>query len=371
MPTATTLVTSSLTIDNFRQYGAAAYGIEIYGTTCTLTYEGNGATSGTPPTKYTYVPNTMVTVSNAGSLARINHTFAGWNTEADGSGIPYSTGDTFRIMEDTKLYAQWTPDSYTVSGTLSGGSVGGLTVSYTINGGSLQTVTTDASGNYTITDVPHGSDVFITPPTQSGYMVSPASRTINNISADSTGNDFSYTLINVTVSKTITGAYADYTKEFTFTIYFTDGAENPLSSGTQFAYTGGVISGSGATAPANSTLELQVGGKATFTLKHGQTITIAGVAASGKVRIVETVDSNYTTSFKDSEEAASINGNDTSLRGMTPSDRTFDFVNIRAAVVPTGIAADSGGMVLLVLLAMLALSVSLMITVVRRRTRAC
>jgi len=171
---------------------------------------------------------------------------------------------------------------------------------------------------------------------------------------------------NLTISKTVTGTYANMTKVSTFTVTLLESDGMTPLTGT-FNYTGGIIAGSGAAAPANGTFTLNSSGAATFTLQHGQTITIAGIATSGKVRIVETTDSNYATSFKDSEDASSTSSADTGVRSMTAADRTFDFTNTRS-VVPGGITTGSNGMVLL---ALLALAAGLTITVVyRRRARA-
>lgn len=209
-----------------------------------------------------------------------------------------------------------------------------------------------------------------------GLLDGTGTPTIQSVKANSTVyfvyDSVSVATVDVTVSKTVTGDYADTTKVFTFIVYFQDDTGAPLSTGTQFSYTGGVISGSGAMAPANGTLTLDSAGKATFELQHGQTITIADVATNSKVQIEEAdYSSSYSTTFIDSEVGASEPGADTGFRGMTSSDRIFDFTNARYSVVPTGITADSGGMVLLVLLAILAVAVGLAITVLcRRRARA-
>jgi len=170
----------------------------------------------------------------------------------------------------------------------------------------------------------------------------------------------------VTISNEVTGAYANMDKSFTYTIYFQDSGGTALASGTQFTYTGGVIAGSGATAPSGATLTLGSGGEATVTLTTGQTITIAGIATSAKVRVVQSTDANYTTSFKDSLDASFTSGADTGVRNMTAADRTFDFTNTRS-VVPGGISTGSGGIVLLSLMALLALAADLTITAVHRR----
>jgi uncharacterized repeat protein (TIGR02543 family) len=38
---------------------------------------------------------------------RTGYTFAGWNTQADGTGTTYAAGGTFTINENTTLYAKW------------------------------------------------------------------------------------------------------------------------------------------------------------------------------------------------------------------------------------------------------------------------
>jgi uncharacterized repeat protein (TIGR02543 family) len=91
----------------------------------TVAYSGNGSTGGTPPTDSNfYTPGTTVTVlGNSGSLVKTGYTFAGWNTQATGSGTTYAPNQTFPIGANVTLYALWTP---TYSVTYSGnGSTGG------------------------------------------------------------------------------------------------------------------------------------------------------------------------------------------------------------------------------------------------------
>ena len=144
---------------------------------------------------------------------------------------------------------------------------------------------------------------------------------------------------SVTVSKTVAGDYGDKTKEFEFIISFLNEGGNKLPGGTQFIYTGSIISGSGAAAPAGGTLTLDSNGEAGFTLKHGQQITIAGVATNSKVQIIETDAAGYTTSFRDGNETNT--GADTGIRVLTGTAKTFAFTNTRAAVVPTGVLTGS------------------------------
>lgn len=54
-----------------------------------------------------YLIGDSVTVKGEGSLHREGYTFVGWNTASDGKGTAYCEGDSFALMEDTVLYAQW------------------------------------------------------------------------------------------------------------------------------------------------------------------------------------------------------------------------------------------------------------------------
>ncbi len=100
----------------------------------TVTYDGNGADSGTVPSDpLRYVVGAQATVKAAGSLVKTGSTFAGWNTAAGGSGTSYAAGETLTMgAANVTLYAQWTanpPLTHTVSvssnppagGTVSGG----------------------------------------------------------------------------------------------------------------------------------------------------------------------------------------------------------------------------------------------------------
>jgi uncharacterized protein (TIGR02145 family)/uncharacterized repeat protein (TIGR02543 family) len=81
--------------------------------TFTVTYDGNGNTSGAVPTDANaYEQGASVTVkANTGFLVKTNYTFAGWNTKADGSGTTYATAATLIMgtANDT-LFAKWTLD---------------------------------------------------------------------------------------------------------------------------------------------------------------------------------------------------------------------------------------------------------------------
>ena len=100
----------------------------------TVTYHGNGATSGSTPSKHTNITSgSSVTVrGNTGSLAKPGYTFDGWNTKADGSGTSKAAGASMTVNSDVVLYAKWTAnehklavataDNVTITATPSGGS---------------------------------------------------------------------------------------------------------------------------------------------------------------------------------------------------------------------------------------------------------
>ena len=75
----------------------------------TVTYDANQATSGNPPPPGSGPINATFTVAaNSGSLARSGYTFAGWNTNDQGTGTTYAAGTgTFTLTGDTTLYATW------------------------------------------------------------------------------------------------------------------------------------------------------------------------------------------------------------------------------------------------------------------------
>ena len=98
-------------------------------TTYSVTYDGNGATSGTVPTDATaYESGATVTVlGNTGDLAKTGCAFDGWNTQANGGGTNYDADDTFTISANTTLYAKWTP--YTITAQSNNESYGTVTLS--------------------------------------------------------------------------------------------------------------------------------------------------------------------------------------------------------------------------------------------------
>ena len=106
--------------------------------TYTVTYNGNGNTSGSVPIDpNNYVSGQTVTVlGNTGTLVQTNYSFAGWNTQADGTGTIYAHGQAFTMgTANVTLYAKWVPNVYPISVTLASGGVSSQITATT--GGSL------------------------------------------------------------------------------------------------------------------------------------------------------------------------------------------------------------------------------------------
>lgn len=119
--------------------------------TYTVTYDGNGSTSGDVPTDDNEYEsgNTVTVLGNTGNLAIEHHTFTGWNTVATGTGTSYVAGNTFNITANTTLYAQWAINTHTVT-----------------------LPETDLFGTYTMSatnPVPYGTEVTLTYTPATGY----------------------------------------------------------------------------------------------------------------------------------------------------------------------------------------------------------
>ncbi|MDD3485828.1 MAG: InlB B-repeat-containing protein, partial [Atopobiaceae bacterium] len=84
---------------------------------------------------------------NANAYIRRGYTFSGWNTAADGSGTSYSDAQEVSNLTTAqhgavRLYAQWTPISYTVAFDANGGT--GATASQTMSYGVKTALTSNA-----------------------------------------------------------------------------------------------------------------------------------------------------------------------------------------------------------------------------------
>jgi len=76
----------------------------------TVTFDGNGATGGTPPVavKVDSVSNAIL-FPDAGGLERSGYAFDGWAIDVSGAGTNYNAGSSYTVTGDITLYAVWFP----------------------------------------------------------------------------------------------------------------------------------------------------------------------------------------------------------------------------------------------------------------------
>ena len=80
----------------------------------TILYVGNGNSTGSAPSQQTYASGdaALTLRSNSGTLGKKWSIFAGWNTNADGTGTTYTEGETGTVFSaQTILYAKWAKTS--------------------------------------------------------------------------------------------------------------------------------------------------------------------------------------------------------------------------------------------------------------------
>jgi len=88
-----------------------------WGKNITVSYNANTSESGTVAAQQaTYVGSPGVNLdNNSGNLVKAGYRLAGWNTEDDGTGTPYALGQSsVSFLDDTQLFALWTPAVYAV-----------------------------------------------------------------------------------------------------------------------------------------------------------------------------------------------------------------------------------------------------------------
>jgi len=176
----------------------------------TVTYDGNGSTSGSVPTdSNNYAQVASVTVlGNTGNLVKNGYTFVGWNTAADGSGISYTAGSTFAVgSSNVILYAQWTANQT-------------HTVTYNGNGDTGGSVPSDIN-NYT-------TGAAITVLGNTGNLVKTGYTFVGwNTAADGTGT--SYTVGGTfTMNSSNVTLYAQWMANQTYTLTYTAGANGSI-----------------------------------------------------------------------------------------------------------------------------------------------
>lgn len=137
---------SSVSCSNYvyKSNGSTSYG---YGKNCTssvsitipaldayaVTYNGNGGSG--VPSNQSKIYNQTLTLSST-KPTREGYTFNEWNTAADGTGTSYAAGGSYTNNSAVTLYAQWTPNSYTVhyNNNTGSGTMGDSQFTYEVTG---------------------------------------------------------------------------------------------------------------------------------------------------------------------------------------------------------------------------------------------
>jgi uncharacterized repeat protein (TIGR02543 family) len=78
--------------------------------TYTVSYNANGGTGTIADT--TKIHDEDLTLSDGSGFNRVRYTFAGWNTQSDGSGTDYAVSEQYATNAPQTFYAKWTTESY-------------------------------------------------------------------------------------------------------------------------------------------------------------------------------------------------------------------------------------------------------------------
>ena len=123
--TAAPNATVSVRGSNTSKYtGYNKHSAPAYTSSYKITYNGNGATSGSTADSV-HVYGSSVSVHACG-FRRTGWHFTGWNSKADGTGTSYAVGSAWYGNSNITLYAQWAKDTYPI--TYYGNSPDGTTV---------------------------------------------------------------------------------------------------------------------------------------------------------------------------------------------------------------------------------------------------
>ena len=264
--------------------------------------------------------------------------------EVLGQGAP--AGDVFQFEitltdeEGTALAGSY---SYT-GGTLSGSSATAPpNGTLTLNAAGKGSISLSQGQSITVDNLPLGTQWTVQEQEKTNYLASATATDGNTNSATVTGASAqgdiqkdgekdtaafqnTYTapipaVGSLTISKEVSGESADEEKKFQFEITLTDGEGDALTG--SYSYTGGILQGSGATAPQDGTLTLDGNGVGIITLSDGQTIAIEDLPVGAKYKVVE-------GDYKADGYTASIG----EIAGTIFSEETISFENVYAPVNP-------------------------------------
>ena len=211
---------------------------------------------------------------------------------------------------------------FTFTVTLSDKSINGTYGDMTFANG-VATVTLKGGQSATAKYLPGGTTYTVTEKSNSDYAAA-SSELTGTVPSDGTAAKAAFTntrLYKLTLSKTVSGQAASTSQQFTMHVTLKDASGNPLS-GT-YSYTGGTVSGSGATAPANGTITLDANGTGSVTLTAGQQVTIAGIPSGTSYTVEEAASTAADALLYD----ATYNGDATPASGTLSGDATVTVTN--------------------------------------------
>lgn len=206
--------------------------------------------------------------------------------------------------------------AFTFTITLGNTGINGTYGDMTFTNG-VATVTLKAGESAKAEHLPAGTTYQVAETPNADYA-STATGTSGAITKDATATAaFTNTrLYKLTLSKTVTGQAADASQPFTLKVTLKDANGAPLSG--IYAYTGGSVSASGATAPADGKIAFGADGTGTVTLTGGQQVTIAGIPSGTTYTVEETASTATDAPLYD----ATYNGSPKPASGALSADAT-------------------------------------------------
>lgn len=117
----------------------------------TITFNGNGSDGGSMNDQVILYGESKSLTTNG--FTKTGHSFTGWNTKADGSGMGYTDGTLVtNLTGDITLYAQWATQTFTVTfdPNMGSGSTEPPTVIQVVYGGTYHTLPIISRTGYTL-----------------------------------------------------------------------------------------------------------------------------------------------------------------------------------------------------------------------------
>ena len=273
--------------------------------TYSIAYNANGGIGTTATSSHTYDSAKALT---SNGFSRTGYTFAGWNTQANGSGTAYTNGQSVKNLTASNgatvtLYAQWKVNNYILTFNPNGGSV-----------------------SPTSKSVAYGSQYGTLPtPTRTGYTFT------GWFTAASGGTKVSTTTTMGAGNATI---YAQWTPTNYTITYNLNGGTNPSGVATSYNITSSTI-----TLPTPSRNGYSFGGWYTSSSLSGTAVTSIATGSTGnKVFYAKWTPVNYSISYN--LNGGSVSGNPSSYNIETA---TFTLKNpTRTGYTFTGWTGSNG-----------------------------